>query len=105
MTKDKTQFGREGRAPLLTEQFDTVTAIEVTTVSGQLGDVSGLRFHILADPANSNNILIGGESSMTFPLEPGLGITLEVENLDQLYANIQSGDKLQVLVLDETVQD
>ncbi len=101
----KTDFGKRGHAPILTEQFDTVTAYVVTTISGQLNDVEGLRFQILADSANGSNVLIGGATSMTFPMEAGLGIVVEIENLNEIYANIQSGDKLHVLVLTETSQD
>lgn len=101
----KTLFGKWGKAPILTERFDTVTAYVVTTISGQLNDVEGLRFQILADPANTSNILVGGVSSMTFPMEAGLGIVPEIENLNEIYANIQAGDKLHVLVYTEETQD
>lgn len=101
----KTWFGQRGEAPILTERFDTVTAYVITTISGQLNDVEGLRFQIIADPANGNNVLIGGSSSITFPMEAGLGIVAEIENLNEIYANIQSGDKLHVLVYTETTQD
>ena len=105
MGENNTRYGRRGIAPVLTERFDTVTAYEVTTISGQLNDVSGLRFTLLADPDNTNTLLIGGEGSITFPMEAGFGMVVEIENLNEIYAVIQSGDKLHVLVLDETSAD
>ncbi len=43
----------------------------------------------------------GALGAMTFPMEPGFGLSLEIENLNELFANIQSGDELHILVLSE----
>ena len=105
MTLDNTQFEQEGLAPILTEQFDTVASYQYMVMSGQLDDVEGLRFIFLANPANSNNVLIGGSASQTFPLAAGFGLTMEIENLNQVYADIESGDILDILVLSEVTRD
>lgn len=97
-----TQYEKEGRAPILTEQFNAVNAYVYVTMSGQMNPVVGHKFILMADPSNVNNVLIGGAlGAITFPMEAGFGLSLEIENLDELFANIQSGDKLHILVLSE----
>ena len=97
-----TLFEREGRAPILTAQFNTVNAYRYVTMSGQMNSIAGYKFILMANPSNVNNVLIGGAlGAMTFPMEPGFGLSLEIENLNELFANIQSGDELHILVLSE----
>jgi len=97
----KTDYEKEGRAPILTEQFNTVVGYTFTTMSGQMSDVDGMRFIFRADPDNSGTVKIGGLGTMLFPMDAGFGLTMEVENLNQVYANVPAGDKLHVLVLNE----
>lgn len=101
MSLMKTKYEKEGNPPIVTERFNTVTTYSYTTMSGQMDNIAGYKFVLLADAGNSNDILIGSVGAITFPMEAGLGLSLEIENLNQLYASIQAGDALQVLVLSE----
>ncbi len=96
-----TRYENEGNPPIVTERFNTVTSYSYTTMSGQMDSVAGYRFVLLANPGNSNNVLVGSIGEITFPMEAGFGISLDIENLNQLYANIQAGDILHLMVLSE----
>ena len=97
-----TQYEKEGNAPIITETFDALVVYEYTSSDTQLGNLTGLRFLLLADPANAANVLIGGSSgAKTFPMEAGFGLTLEVENLNQIFVTITGSDKLHALVYNE----
>ncbi len=96
-----TRYEKEGNPPIVTERFNTVANYSYTTMSGQLDDVAGYKFILMANPGNAANVLIGSLGAETFPMEPGLGLALEIENLNQIYADIAAGDLLHVLVLSE----
>jgi hypothetical protein len=96
-----TQFEKEGRTPILTEAFNDLEVYDFTLISGQLSNQAGNRFVLLAHPDNANNVMLGTLNNITFPLAAGVGISLEIENLNQVYAYVQSGDKLNVMILKE----
>ena len=96
-----TQWSDEGRAPIELETYNTLTFITVSG-TGQLGDVTCKRAVFLARPGNSGNVFLGSETGIyTFPLEAGFGISLEVENLNQVFYQTTGGDRLHVTVLTE----
>ncbi len=106
MARDKTQFGRKGHAGLLSEQFDTFLIVTISGTTGQLPDTEGLGFILMAHPSNSGDLFLGGDGiTYTFPMEPGLNIKLQTENLNLIYADMASGDQLSAIVLDETTLD
>ena len=96
-----TKYENEGNAPIVSERFNTVTAYSYDAMDGQMDSVAGYRFILLADPGNAANVLIGSEGAITFPMEAGFGLSLEIENLDELYATVGAGDTLHVMVLTE----
>ena len=101
---DKTQYTNEGRAPILIEAFNTFVPYKYdNSDSGQLPDLSGLRFVVMADPANNANVLVGNAAdNITFPFTPGFAMVFEIDNLNQIFATISSGDYLHVLVFNES---
>ena len=106
MGRDETQFGRKGQAGLLFEQFDTLNIVTISGTTGQLPDTEGLRFLLIAHPDNVGPLYLGDDGvTYGFPMEAGLKLTLEIENLNQVYVEMGANDQLNILILDETTLD
>lgn len=102
MATGKTAFERHGGFPHVSEQFNTVSFLEITSSNdGQLPSMSGYAFCFVGDPDNDGNVLLGHDNNPTFPLAPGAGLTLLVENLNQVWCDVPSDHSLHIVLLSE----
>ena len=67
-------------------------SVSLTTGTVQLPSQTGSEFLIQADPANSNNVLLGATSgTQPIVLGPGASVPMPIVNLNLLYASTNTG--------------
>ena len=63
----------------------------LTTAASQLSDQECTAVFLQADPANSNNVLIGGPNVQVIVLTAGASLTATILNTNAFYAKMSSG--------------
>lgn len=92
------KYERQGNWPIVQERFSDIN-FTLVDESGFLPDIQNYYFLLMADSDNSSAILIGSDSSPTFPIVAGGALELLIKNCNILYAEIVAGDKLHILSL------